>query len=532
MSSIEKAKKQAKRLHSLAKDLSNDKQNIQLPLSKFNSALTTIAIINGYPSWHNYKLNLERQDLIKNNINGFNEKNIHNGHNIKDHNYFIQNIPLLTVNTNNKTNHQSPMVNNTSKHIPIVIGNNRQGDFLLTDYPLFLQGDIGSGKTNTLMSFSNQYISNNEGVIYFDGKGDRHLYHDLFSLTKNNDRMDDLYFLALFPEEDHPTHKIDPINSMYDNLNYFQSLFGFYFGSVIYSIVNKTVLDGKLLPMNSLPAMLMLNNLVELADNGNTFIKKYLHKIDYNGVIDDLLIERHAIYCQKAQVIFDYILSSPNCFSHEAEINMIDIFKNKKILLIQSFSFEKANLDIDILNISLKIIYHCILFTDLYLKEKSFQFYQNIIFDDFNYFLNDERELYNFDIIKHSANNYILTSNSFSEHNYKTNDKNKNVLALLESCKTFALMRIEGRIPLTIKFNALNNMTKFSPIFYAESHNDDKSKKYHLNKLHEGDIFIFCDNKEVRDPYYINHEQKYYITKINADYLKIDKINDLYLIQH
>lgn len=76
-------------------------------------------------------------------------------------------------------------------------GSKKTSGWLLNQYPFYIQGDTGAGKVEMLLSFADEYLKNNEGLIYFDLEGQTNLYRKLFSFAKKIDRIQDLYAFYL-----------------------------------------------------------------------------------------------------------------------------------------------------------------------------------------------------------------------------------------------------------------------------------------------------------------------------------------------
>lgn len=534
MSSIDKAKKQAKRLLDFAKTKSPNNGEVSLPLPNLNSAFEAISKINGHQNWHDYRLNLERSDMLSHKLNKSDarkkEKVL-----FENKEYFLQDTPLTTVNRTLKSKNISYVERD---HVPIVIGRNgnrsskKASGWILNQYPFYIQGDTGAGKVETLLSFSDEYLKNKEGLIYFDSEGQTHLYGKLFSFAKKADRIQDLYGFYLHSKENKTkgstTHTIDPINPMSQCPDYFENVFGKEIGAVIHSILKTVHDEDKFLTVHSLPAFLMLKNIIAWNDKGLSEVEKYLKQIGYKDEISDDVLEKHMIFCEQAYTVIKQLIEFEHCFSHEPNIDLMKIFIERKALIViidNALTYTSK----DTLG-PLKCLYQGILSMDKYLLDTGYGHCQNIIFNNCSQYLNEEREINNISIIKNSRNNYILSD-------YTLQSETKNMSSLIEISKTFASMKVNGRrisIPLCVKLDAVNNMPNLSPIFYAnENINKEGYDKYHLHNMKEGEIYIFCNNYHTsEDKKIINNSYKYYIEKITAIYHHQSIDGYVYLVKH
>lgn len=534
MSSIDKAKKQAKRLLDLAKTESPNKEEVSLHLPNLNSAFEAISKMNGYPNWHDYRINLERTDMLSHKLNKSDARKKEKAL-LENKEYFLQDIPLITV---DRIKNPKAISYSEKKHIPITIGYNgnrgskKTSGWLLNQYPFYIQGDTGAGKVETLLSFADEYLKNNEGLIYFDLEGQTNLYRKLFSFAKKIDRIQDLYAFYLhdkkYKAKGSTTHTIDPINPMSQCPDYFENVFGKEIGAVIHSVLKTIHDDNKLLTVHSLPAFLMLKNILTWGDKGLPAAEKYLKQIGYKDEISDDVLERHMMLSEQAYTVIKQLIEFEHCFSHEPNIDLMKIFQERKVLIMIINDTLMYNSK-DIVG-PLKCLYQGILSMDKYLSDAGCGHCQNIIFDNCSQYLNEEREINNISIIKNSRNNYILSD-------YTLQSETKNMSSLIEISKTFASMKVNGRrisIPLCVKLDAVNNMPNLSPIFYANNNiNREGYDKYHLYNMKEGEMYIFCNNYHViEDKKVINNSHKYYIEKITAIYHYQDVDEYVYLVKH
>jgi len=535
MSSIDKAKKQAKRLLDLAKTKSHNNEEVSLPLPNLNSAFEAISKMNGYPNWHDYRINLERTDMLSHKLNKRDARKKEKAL-LENKEYFLQDIPLTTV---ERRINQKDFSYVRKDHVPIVIGHNsnrlnkKNNGWLLNQYPFYIQGGAFGSRTEKLLSFYNEYLKNREGSIYFNITGDHSLYAKIFTIAQKIDRVQDFYVFLLYNKEGKArgtlAHSIDPINPMSQCPDYFENVFGKEIGAVIHNVVKTYNDDNKLFTVRSLPAFLMLKNIIGWNDKDLPAVQKYLKKIGYKNEINDDVLERHMSFCEQAYTVINQLIEFEHCFSHEPNIDLIRIFKERKILLVEMDCMANG---IENITGPLKVLYQGILSIDKYLLKEGHSHCQNIIFNDCSLYLNDEREINNVGIIKESKNNYILADEALQS-------EKQGVSRFIEVSKTFAATKefyhgTTNFIPLYIKLDAINNMPNVPPIFYAnENIKDERYKNYHLNEIRPEEMYIFCNNnKVVNDKKIINNTLQYYIEKVTAIYHHEDVKGPIYLVMH
>lgn len=538
MSYVDKAKKEAKRLLTLSKNSNRvaGKSESSITINNLNDCLKIISLINGYKNWHDYRLNLERKDMMSNKKD-LNLQRKENKEIIYEKDYFLQNMPLLTYSYRKN----EYITSNIKKHIPIVIGHKKEKNnsilslnkqekkgWLLTEYPVYIQGNAGSGKTETLLSFCHEYIKNNEGVIYISN-GDNSVYSKLFYCAKKAERIQDLYLLNLdkiskngLLKEKTISHTIDPLNSMNGCQYYFINLFGEKIGNIIHSMVKVLNANNEMLTVQSLPSFLMIKNLIEWQKKYQLKeIELYLNFINYQNEINEEVLNNHIKECLNAYNIIKTILEYQHLFSHTPSIDMIDIFKQRKILVISSKSAEKHEL-----SVMLNSFCDMILFTSERLNDVGHL--QNIVLNDSAYYLNNSNIKVLLNITEKSENNYIFGSCSY--HNYPGNE------FVMEISKTFLCMHSSSdSLPLYLKMQALDNMQSVPPLFYNIRTRNFKDTQWSPPEdLNPGYMYVFSNNKNINEGNIINNEIKYYIEKILAIYKIPDdyKIDNVYLIAH
>ena len=542
MSQLDQAKKEAKRLFNLAK--ANQENSSYLNIENLSKSREILSLINGYKNWHEYEEVLKRKDFMFDKI----DKNSINKENkiiIENQKYYIQDIVFNTI--------INPTINNTSlvvekEHKNIIMGRKKEKSFfdskekkwILNQYPMLITGSTGAGKTETLLSMASQYIENQEGVIYFEGRGDYIVYTKLFSYATQCNRLNDLYCLNfmngnrdVFGEsinKNNPetiSHSIDPINPMLGSDQYFNRFFG-RLGIIIHSILKEISHENQLMDMQSLESILMLNNLIKWHKE-NKFntkeISDYLIEIglslesdnDEDDFNDALL--KHAINSHDAYETVKLFKSFSYMFKLDCSINMERIFLERKILVVLLPALEKSTIELSQLG--------AMIASQIKYIEEKYQRYnthfQNIIIDEFTYFVDCFKEVK----INISKNNYI-----FGCQDYYLNNDIFNYI--LNNVKTNVIMKsCDKEIHNKIKLDLINNLDDFPKLkYYRKSKSFIQNLSLELTDLSEGQAYILSRNYEKNDENIINNDYKYYCEYIDCEYIPAKRQNKIWLVKH
>lgn len=495
MSSIDHAKKQAKRL--LKFTTKNVENNLPKNINHLNDALCAVATMNGFESWHDYRLYLQRNDMLNNkkdiNTERKNEKEL-----INRKECFLNEVPVKTLSKQQKIYGMLEKIHNA-----IYLGYDQENmPWLLNQYPLFIQGTTGSAKTATLSLITSRYIENNESVVYLDGKNDKSLFNNLCMYAKENNREEDIIHFDF-------TNKkltIDPINSMVNNEEYFIELFDKEIGGIIFAVLNSLKKDNKIITMSSISGFLSLTNLIQWSTQlKDVNIKEYLKNIGYVAEITEEVIEKHILRCRKAYETIDIITKNPDLFSHNPEIDLKDIITNNKIMLASGDINKKG-----ISNI-FWIISNLVMFTEQ--EMNNYGYIQNIIFDEFNFYINKNSQDRIIDFLKRSKSNYILSCR-------KEECANKVFINnIMEISNTFVTMKQEPKtnFPDYLKIQITENMPEIPPVFYINKNPENYTKEWcSLSDLKEGEMIVFCDNKSKNKAKIINNDSYYYIKRLTV----------------
>lgn len=546
MSQLDQAKKEAKRLFNLAKanQEKNQSQEIELSIPKLSAAREIVAVMNGYKNWHDYEEVLKRKDYVFGKV----DKNTENKEIkkiLENKKYFIQDIEFNTIHNPNQFK-KDPAVVMKSDHKPIVLGHKKEKSFFenkekywkLNQYPVLITGSTGAGKTEVLLSLGSQYIKNNEGLIYIDGKGDNFLYIKMFSYAKENNRLNDLYCLNFMTSsyylEKQPdrkiSHSIDPLNPMIGNNLYFESFFGKEIGSIVHEILKNLHEKGQLMDIQSLESILMLNNLMKWRKDNKfdnlTEINDYLVSIglslqednDENDLEEAL--EQHALKCMQAHTIVELLKLYPHVFKIDCSVNMTQIFVQRKLLLVLLPALEKS---VDTLSLLGELITAQIAYTEEKINLNTHL--QNIILDEFIYYSKNVEAFK----LSSTKNNYIFASQDFG---YR---KKESFNYIIQNAKTYIAMKAACfDFPDQYKLQLIENASELPKEVFGNDGKFMTNLRYNLRDQHEGQAIIFSLNNETdkEDLLLINNQNKYYSQKIQCVYLPASKPKDIWLVDH
>lgn len=530
MSLLDQAKREAKRLFKLAKTHPAINNTYNLPFTNLSNSRQYIANINGYNNWHDYEENLKRKDFIQGNIDKTSlnkeEKSI-----LLNKEYFIQDKKFIIYKNNALTQACSYEYKEAKE---VILGHSiiekslfkeeNKRSWRLDTYPVMVSGNIGSGKTESLLSIAKQYIDNNEGCIYLNAKGDNVLYTKIFSYCQQSKRFGDLHvlnymrgsktyeeYMATTPHKK-LSNSFDPINPIIGEEAMFVDMFGKEMGIIINQIGLVAKSKNWLINFDSLEAICMLPNLINWANNNfweqaTIYIKNYLESIGYidNAQEEDFneIIDQHALLCQKMKSTLDTLSSCYEfqIFSINPEIDLEDIFRQRKILVVLLPYLEKSEYELSIL--AQVVTNQLMLFSQKsihnnYSNLKS-NHWQNIIIDDFSYCISENLSDYFSKALVCKENNWILGTQDFSYQNKKAFNN------ALISCNTHIIMKQEdlSLFPQYLKILIVDNIENIPPIF---SKNIKTGSKHYVTfkEQSEGMAYILTNvnyNEQQKDIY-------------------------------
>lgn len=502
MSLLDQAKKEAKRLHQLAK-----KDNNFINIKNIDESEKIIANINGYDSWKDFELLLQNKD-----INPFYVKENEQEDNImvlKDIDYFNQTIPFNTFPIQLRN---IKIVDKTHKPILLSKTNKKflekdDTRWILNQYPLYISGSYGSGRIDVLLSLAYQYIKNKEGLIYFTNTELYYSKQKLFSFIQNNKRLDDFYLLSF---DNSQSNTIDPINPMVGDIDYFIRFFGD-FGHIINDILIELHDKGQQIDIDSLESILMLNNLIEW-NNLKTFktnkIDYYLKSIGYDNdtYISNEVLMKHSENLITAYFTIKLFKEYSTIFKINPDINIENVFMERKILIIDFNSLKEEK---DYQNLSELFAYQ--------IKKVELmcdRHFQNIVFEDCNFLIKPFMKI---DISK-SVNNYIFSDAGLIHFNpsieYAINVSNTKVIMKNE------FIELPDQLKLFIIDNVIDLPNFINNIPIQKNYKFLFDFKYILTNLKPGQCYILCNNENsIKNNYIINNERKFYFQHLTCIFI-------------
>lgn len=535
MSKVDQAKKEAKRLFNLAQNNNNS-----VKIENLSQAKEILSTINGYKHWYEYESNLKKQDIQFSKIDKRTQINEENNI-LENIGYFQQNISFNTV----PAKEIKPVILKEKQHIPIILAttgkkifDKEEKKWILDQYPLLVSGSTGSGKTENLLSLIGQYIKNQEGAIYFNGKGDNSVYYKFFSYCQEYNRLNDYYCLNFLSNNEEYSkrlsHTIDPINPMVGCIEYFEYFFG-KFGAIIHEIAKENHENETFMTIEGLESTLMLHNLISW-NNENRFkthlIQEYLLSLEVNkeSDINSLVLENHAKNLSIAYNSMQIFKMYPQVFKVPTEtyfkegylghIDMQKIFIDRKILLVMLPALEKSTPQISKIA---DLITYQIKFVESNLTDINSHF-QNIVIDDAKYVFKDFFK----ENLDKSNNNYIFSINEIS-HNSDIE------IFLFSLCKTKLIMKNETYdIAPALKLEIINNIKEFPK--FNNSSNESFIKKLikEFRNQQAGEAYIICQNNNLKTgKYIINYDKNYfYFEKVKCYYNIAPYVKNIYLVNH
>lgn len=565
MSLLDQAKREAKRLFKLAKNHPATNNTYQLPFTNLSHSREYIANINGYPNWHDYEENLKRKDFIY----GVTDKaTLHKEQKltIENKEYFIQDKNFIVY---KNIAREESVSYKYQEHIPIIIGdsivkkglfkNEQPEKWSLDAYPVIVSGSTGAGKTEILLSVTSQYLDNKEGCIYVDAKGDTSIYTKIFAHCQKAKRLQDLYVLNFMMGSDREknannkpikkkSNSFDPINPIIGQEEIFIEIFGNEIGKVVNRIGIVAKSRKWLLNFDSLEAIYMLPNLINWANNNyweeaTVYIKEYLDSIGYiedaQAEEFDNLIEQHAIKCQKMKTVMHTfeVFYDQDVFSITPEIDLEDIFRERKVLMVLLPTLEKSVFETYVLA-------HIVTSQLAYISQKevvnSFNnlydnHWQNIIIDDVTYCIDDNLSDYFMKGVNSKQNNWIFGTQDFSYQDKKIFNK------ILPSCNTYLIMKVYDtpfNFPIYLKALILDNIENIPPIFAKNSQIKD-SHYISFREQSEGQAYILTNKNYSQQKNSSYKAEKWalerikcvYISPLRPDYLYMNRPDSKIIIE-
>jgi hypothetical protein len=522
------AKREAKRLLKLSQE-----NNSAIKISSLSEARKYYAAMKGYHSWHDYEENLKRQEFIK----GITPSVAHPSLDIENDelDYYLQDIEFI-VHLIEKNEPKINMVENKS-HIPSILGKTKnakrfhqtEDKWLLNSYPCTIIGSTGSGRTECWQSQAQQWVANGEGFIGVDGMGWSGAFHKIYSVAKQLGRTKDIQILNILTKRDFAfdeqrlSNSFDPINPLIGNVDLFKNLFGNEIGEVIHEIALQCKENNMVLDSENIKSILMIKNLInwEKSDifgkNASEKISYYLQKhlnlnTDWSNLNEDEkddILFKHLELCKKSknsiEVIKEY--EDLGIFSKNPEINLKEIFLNRKILFVCFPSLEKSW---DKLIVIANSIYAQIWKTAIDIeKEMNYKpcFLQNIVLDEVSYSMSASLAEITFKKLPKNSN-FIFTFQSFSNYH-----NNNSITHALSVSKTVVIMKLSDMsdVPLTLKGKIVENAQNNLGVLHKNSHD--------LKDQREGVGYVYMEVNNSEDQN-LSYEYKFNDKNYTYDVVK------------
>ena len=524
MSQLDQAKREAARLLKIAKKNEyTDTPPFKLTINNLSHAKEHIANINGYPNWNIFEKELNKRDSIQD-VSSTKKKRENEEHLLSNIDFFNRELPFI-FHPNTITKEKYKIIED-KPHKPIKLGDfspyfasitdkfsNKSKYWSLTSYPVAISGSTGSGKTESLISMSHQYIENGEGLMYVDGKGDTSIYTKLFSIAKQHNRHDDLYVLNFLVKDTHDskiTHTIDPINPLIGDETAFKILFGDKIGILLHELSKCIKSNNGLVSVENIESFLMLDTLQKIKTdslfaNAVPYIDDYLNNLDYDT---DETLRSHILNCDVAFSMIDMLMAYKSVFSINPEVSLEKAFYKRKIILTlfpsleKSWDFCQSLVNLMMLNVN-KVI-------------KEFEHRENtqtMILDDIA----------------------SLMSNNLADYLSMTNPKSINMIyavqdfyretrfmhQIIKDAKTFVLMKGEyPELPDAIKLRIMNDLTNFPPFYQSRN----------IRSQTPGQAMVFGYNDYALDKKtHLNHERGYSFSALKLVYRPAEMAKYIYL---
>lgn len=401
MTQLAQAKKEAKRLYSLAK--SNPQSDLNIP--SLSHAQKIVAFMNGYNNWHDFEQNLTKKEEIKDfGTIGMNKYLIEHS---KPMNYLPLEIQKELEEYHLKANIEKIQIyNNNPIKYPIVIKNSGlnlfagtteiKGKFSTKEYKVPFRplnssywGMVGSGLYTILESMAYQVITQKCGLTYVSSNGEIYNYFKFYIMSQETNRIEDLYCLNFNAQDSSQTHSIDPINPMIPFKDNFLLMLGMKdnaFSNIFYELCLYCYNHNIALDSNTLINLVSFNNLIDYKNHilkdvffsQEQHINEYLASMGFtedNDImpfiqqhhisIKDLVVylkvmkkyEDIGLFSCYAQIDLDMICSQSKILcvigakENDREINHLFM---TQLLTIQKFVFQKleSNINTDYKNLS------------------------------------------------------------------------------------------------------------------------------------------------------------------------------------
>lgn len=501
MSLLDKAKKQAKRLF----DISKNSQS-SLKINNLSHSREIIAVINGFKNWYDYALYLDKKSYIFDSEK-INDEKINKNKQETNPDYFMQKIPLRFIKKDKSNRQILDLVSKNWSAIKLGKSKSKENDVLLRFFPLYVQGGTGSALNFNLTNIAEKYISEKEGVIFIDSKSQPNTFERILNSNEGKLRKSDIYRISFTQKnmsEATNVLKIDPINPMIGNENYFKTMLGETIYPVIYAILTMLEKEDYLFGAEQIKSLLMLPSLIDLISENNTFLDSetkevvslYLKSIDLNdvNVIKKESVDKHANNSIKAKKFVDFMEKYSELFEIQQHSKFELMFAQRKIIYIDFFEDSLCEYN-DIRN---EFVNHLIFSTENKIRQIYKGHVQNIIFNQCH-FIKKEKD---HRAMEESNNHYIIAFDS-EKRELLTRDYIKNMIHLSKS--QLILKNQNDLLPEKIRYDMSCLLKEIPPLMFCCFNNIEYNEWKPLFELKENEGFYFEKGEEYKViPLYLN----------------------------
>lgn len=433
MSKIMQSKREAKRLLKLAQETES-----KLDIPNLSTAQKIIAYTNGFKNWHDFEVNLNRENPEMNEVTV--------------HKYLIPELiyELKSLYVDEQVfnpseydiNYQYKFSDNLNKDKKLqnigyitekTLFSEKQKEIKYYKKNHMISGSAGSGKSEVLRFVMEDCSS--ESCVYFSSYEGVNLYQKL-SMSKKP-IMNDMYYCSLLPNNK-TTHSIDLINPLIELEVGFKKSFAlenellnniFYQLAFYYKGLNKA-LDSK--DLQTFLSLKWLSTFNDKKDIEN-LIDKYFNEMNISRELIKnenffnlcyLQIQEHHKNCYITQIILSEMSHYENkgVFSKESQINFVELLENNKHLIFDVHTGKPGNNETnhkELIRFIYMNYFHVLKNRDKFLSDN---IHENIntgwgfsavsIIEDLSIFLNDKMYTILNDILQSRKNPVFLSEQS------------------------------------------------------------------------------------------------------------------------
>lgn len=524
MSLLDQTKREATRLFKIAKKDHN--QNIFI--KNLSHAREIMAALKGYSNWHAYAESTKKRDFVSGNTDFdtstlnmelFNDSlQILKLKLVCD---FVEHIKKENINLYQKQTHKNIVVA-TSK------GLLSKTPKILDQYPAWISGTTGAGRSEVLYQFVSKYFQNDESCIFMDFKGELHGFFKFYSARLKSPQADSTVKLINLSNHRDPDtrlkgHSIDPINPLVGDENAFKIMFDSEIGSLLHKMCLCLHKQNKLVSADNIQSMLCLPNLIKwsLLTENNPFLdiinelRSYLYGI---GITDEDInadteqyeasLYTHAIYCYKALNTVKIINKHKDSFSVNPDISLYDVLIHRQNLYVIVPALEKS---LDETLLASILVLQLSRATRKIEKEAPDSKWSNIIIDSADYIRPDCAQY----LCKELSNQFNWV---FGVYALSYNEKS--TMELMRVSKSYFFMKHEfDELPDYIRLKMLDTLEQVPPIFYNGRNKNDST--YDIKNFKCGVALAFTPEDHMASIYKLE--------KISFDYKEIKLVDHINL---